>query len=62
MEVDGLTEPVPELSLADRIPPPSVLIELPSLLAALPGQVPDVAGDLPDMLHIPQFDHGHEMG
>jgi len=50
VQVSGLEIAAPELSFADSIPPPGILIELPNLLAALPGQVMEIAGDLPDML------------
>ena len=51
----------PELSLAERIPPPGAFIEaLISILPTLPGQAIGIAGDLPDMLRIPDFEHEME--
>jgi len=61
MQVGGLEEEVPELTLAERIPSPSILEELPSILLGLPGQVTGLLSDIPDMI-ASQFDHDHEMG
>ena len=49
----------PKPSLADAIPPPTVVIDFLTALPGLPGHVAGLVGDLPEMI-TSQFDH--EMG